>query len=48
MAAALVSRLINNDLQLDGGVIGWTGNVNVTAVPGNYGATITSNLNPTA
>jgi hypothetical protein len=37
-----------NALSLDGGVIGWTGNVDLPSVPGNYGATITSNLNPNA
>lgn len=35
-----------NALSLDGGVIGWTGNVTVTGVPGTYGTPITSNLNP--
>jgi hypothetical protein len=33
-----------NVLTLDGGVIGWTGNVNLTGVPGNYGGTVNSNL----
>ncbi|MGA2062778.1 MAG: hypothetical protein ABSG67_20085 [Thermoguttaceae bacterium] len=33
-------------LQLNGGVIGWTGDVNVWGVPGTYGTTIISNLNP--
>ncbi|MGD0653632.1 MAG: PEP-CTERM sorting domain-containing protein [Thermoguttaceae bacterium] len=32
------------NLFLDGGVIGWTGNVNVTGVPGTYGLTIISDL----
>ncbi len=31
-------------LKLDGGVIGWTGDVNLGGVPGTYGATITSNM----
>jgi hypothetical protein len=35
-----------NALQLDGGVIGWTGDVNVWGVPGTYGWTVISNLNP--
>ncbi|MCC6125939.1 MAG: hypothetical protein IT426_13320 [Pirellulales bacterium] len=33
-----------NSLQLWGGVIGWTGNVTLPAVPGQYGATLASNL----
>ncbi len=35
-----------NVLTLDGGVIGWTGNVILPNVPGSYGFTVNSNLNP--
>ncbi|MGD0383791.1 MAG: hypothetical protein ABSA77_09735, partial [Thermoguttaceae bacterium] len=35
-----------NALFLDSGVIGWTGDVNLTAVPGIYGKPLISNLNP--
>jgi hypothetical protein len=35
-------------LTLSGGVVGWTGNVNLPVVPGNYGVTVVSNLNPLA
>jgi hypothetical protein len=31
-------------LTLDGGVIGWTSNVNIDQIPGTYGATLNSNL----
>ncbi len=35
---------LQNTLLLDGGVIGWTGNVTLNGPPGQYGATINSDL----
>jgi hypothetical protein len=37
-----------NSLFLDGGVVGWTGNVTLRGVPGTYGFAPYSNLNPNA
>jgi hypothetical protein len=37
-----------NSLFLDGGVVGWTGNVTLWRVPGTYGFAPYSNLNPNA
>jgi autotransporter-associated beta strand protein len=33
-----------NSLKLDGGLIGWTNDVDIIQVPGSYGATVDSNL----
>ncbi|MBN2580370.1 MAG: hypothetical protein JXB10_15400 [Pirellulales bacterium] len=40
----LFSQPLFNALMLDGGVIGWTGNVTIPGVPGQYGATVISDL----